>query len=174
MHLREPVCIHLAESNFEAELISHRLQDSGIAAHVVEDVAVTGYWSLGMVSQIHKPEVWVEREQAAAAAELIDRLDHHPQTPDSDAGVEERFCYQCGDSLTADTTRCEHCGAALNWNEAEPVPAASSPSAISRFRWLGTWKKPIALAYLAVSLLFILQADILQNLISRIAIWFGP
>jgi hypothetical protein len=48
MALRDPVAVYNAANNLEAQLLSNRLNEAGIEAHVTEDVSIVGVWLLGL------------------------------------------------------------------------------------------------------------------------------
>ena len=61
MALNSPVAASTPASNFEAQLICHMLNQSGIEAHYIEDLSLAGLWIGGTIPGIHKPNIWVER-----------------------------------------------------------------------------------------------------------------
>lgn len=75
MALRNPVAVHIPNSNVDAHLMCGVLQDAGIEAAVVEDVSHVGVWIGGLNSVIHKPQVWVEREDVERASALLAEYD---------------------------------------------------------------------------------------------------
>ena len=78
-------------------MICEVLAEAGIEAFAVEDNSPAGMYALGVVSQIHKPQVWVDRPQVEEARRLIARYeqqpDFRPEKPN------EEFCYKCGVSV---------------------------------------------------------------------------
>lgn len=67
MALRDPVAAYTAASNLEAHLICNLLIEAGVPAVAVDDVSQVGTWMFGLVSQFHKPQIWVERDDVARA-----------------------------------------------------------------------------------------------------------
>ncbi len=76
MELHDPVSIYVADSNFEATLIQNALIDAGYKVHLMEDASNLGTAWSGVSSQIERPEIWVERDQADSARAFIAELDH--------------------------------------------------------------------------------------------------
>ena len=62
MALHDPVAVYNAANNVEAHLVRNALLTSGVEAHVTEDVSQVGTWAFGLLPEIHKPQVWVERQ----------------------------------------------------------------------------------------------------------------
>jgi hypothetical protein len=71
MALRDPVAIYDAASNLEAALVRDGLIAAGIEAFIVEDVSQAGGWVGGLIPGIHKPQVWVDRDDAGRAAPVL-------------------------------------------------------------------------------------------------------
>ena len=67
----DPVAVYAAESNQNALLIRHLLQEAGIEAGVTEDLSLAGLWVFGTISSLHRPKVWVDRSREADAASLL-------------------------------------------------------------------------------------------------------
>lgn len=61
MALRDPAAAYNAANNIEALFLRDRLIEAGIEAFVIEDVSQVGAWIGGLVPEIHKPQVFVER-----------------------------------------------------------------------------------------------------------------
>ncbi|HEV3025768.1 MAG TPA: hypothetical protein VGX76_25015, partial [Pirellulales bacterium] len=61
MALQDPVAVYYAATNAEAQVVRSLLVDAGIEAFAVDDVSVGGTWTLGLIPEIHKPQVWVDR-----------------------------------------------------------------------------------------------------------------
>ncbi len=72
MALRDPFAAYTAGSNVEAYLVCGLLQDEGIQAAVIEDVSQVGVWLGGLASQLHKPQVWIERADIEQARPVIE------------------------------------------------------------------------------------------------------
>lgn len=75
MALRDPVAVYVAAHNMEAHLLRTILNEAGIEAFVTEDMSQVGFWMLGVLSQIHRPQVWVEREKKSAAQAVLSEYD---------------------------------------------------------------------------------------------------
>jgi len=99
MTFQEPLKAFIAANNPEAHLVCNLLQNSGVNALVVEDVTQVGTWMLGMVSQIHKPEVWidgVDRERAQTILAGYERRTAELNGRNSDGPPIEIMCDACG------------------------------------------------------------------------------
>jgi Putative prokaryotic signal transducing protein len=134
MSLRNPTAVWTAPSNAEAQLICELLAEAGIEAFAVEDNSPGGMYSLGVISQIHKPQVWVDRPQVDEARRLIAKYEQQPgirlEKPKGE------FCYKCGEAVQRGTVKCPACGEMLDWSE-----EASAPSTLDALRAV---KKPFA------------------------------
>jgi hypothetical protein len=112
MALRDPVAIFNADTNVEAQLVRTLLVDAGIEAFVVEDVSYVGTCALGTLSEINKPQVWVERTDVEKALDFLDEYEQRAEEPETEAG-EGRFCYHCGGQVPEGQTVCGDCGKPL-------------------------------------------------------------
>lgn len=139
MSLQDPKAVWTAPSNSEAQLVCELLNEAGIEAFVVEDNSPGGMYSLGVVSQIHKPQVWVDRPRVEEARKLIARYERQPNLRPNKS--EEEFCYKCGEGVRAGTLKCPACGEKLDWSE-----EAGGSSSLETLRAV---KKPFAWLLLA-------------------------
>ena len=136
MNFENPVIIYTAANNIEVHLIVDMLEANGVPAHAVEDQSVVGLWALGTISQIHKPDVWVDESTVEQAASLIRdfelkrraRVNAGPGSGDTHV-----VCEDCGrttsfpNSLDGTTQECAHCHAYIDvgelpWEEDFGVP----------------------------------------------------
>jgi Putative prokaryotic signal transducing protein len=135
MALREPVAVYTAANNVEAHLIRNALMQSGLEAHVTEDVSQVGVWMLGLVSQIHKPQVWVEKadvERACPILEEFERRDGELRDLEVPEGTRagrpiEVTCEHCGEISVypavqrGSVQQCLFCGAYVDVDNGEPA-----------------------------------------------------
>jgi hypothetical protein len=126
MPIADPVAVYAAETNQEALLLRHLLQEAGIEAGVTEDLSLAGLWMLGTAPNIHRPKVWVDRSREADAAAILkdyeqkrfERSGYAP-TPAAGEGVTAR-CEQCGKTSEYPAAQrgtvqaCLHCRASLD------------------------------------------------------------
>lgn len=102
MPLRDPVAVYNAASNLEALFIRDALVAAGVEAFVIEDVSQVGTWVGGLVSEIHKPQVWVERSNIARAKPVLDAFERRAAdlrnpNPDNAGGATiATVCEECG------------------------------------------------------------------------------
>ncbi|MBI1346852.1 hypothetical protein GC163_11255 [bacterium] len=75
MPLKDPIAAYNASSNLEAHLVCTLLNEAGVEAMVVEDVSTAGLWVGGTVSEIHKPQVFIERDDIERARPLLTDYD---------------------------------------------------------------------------------------------------
>ncbi len=144
MALTDPFAAYNASSNIEASLVCGLLQDAGIEAVVIEDVSQVGVWWGGTVSEIHKPQIWIERSEIERARPILTEYDQRnaerraAKQSDNDAGppvVVE--CEECGKhsefpaAQTGTVQSCPHCRAYVDvgddleiegWDESEDDP----------------------------------------------------
>jgi hypothetical protein len=164
MALRDPVAVFNADTNVEAQLVRTLLVDAGIEAFVVEDVSYVGTYSLGTLPEINKPQVWVERANAAKAWEFLDGYERRAGEQEK-AVTDDRFCYHCGEQVQRGDSTCAACGRSLarpndaqqNGNDDEPtagVATSGEEEADDHVQQAGLagfrkFKKPLAWLFLA-------------------------
>ena len=131
MSLRDPFAAYNAGSNVEAHFVCGLLVDAGVEAVVVEDLSQVGVWAGGLVAEIHKPQVWIERadierarpvlteyERRAAARRLAERGGAGAAGPPV-----EVVCEECGKRSTFPAAQkgtvqnCPHCRAYVDVEE---------------------------------------------------------
>jgi hypothetical protein len=133
MPLRDPVALYTAANNVEAHLICEALHNAGIDAHAVEDVSQVGTWMFGLVPQIHKPQVWVERADVEVAKPILAEYERRAKiTRDANDAKRgspdtiEVVCEECGKSSRFPIEQegtvqdCRHCRAYIDVEEASP------------------------------------------------------
>ncbi|MFN8709575.1 MAG: hypothetical protein ACK50J_23080 [Planctomyces sp.] len=105
--LNDPVVVYTAYDNIEAHLVSVHLNDAGIDASVIEDNSTAGVAVLGVLHNIHRPQVFVGRADVAAATDLVKQyLDiRHAES------TAANFCCHCGADPKAESASCSDCGA---------------------------------------------------------------
>jgi hypothetical protein len=99
--LTEPTLAYTAIGNLEAHGVVAWLRSHGIRAHAVEDHSLGGLFILGVVTQIHKPQVFVNKVDFEDAAELIQQYEAQRNR--------ERSVL---DTMPPITSECEECGTA--------------------------------------------------------------
>src|SRR5262249_24090598 len=101
------------------------LIDAGIDASVTEDVSMVGGWVGGLIPEIHKPQVWIERADISRAAPVIaeyERRSHERRASEavnseSAAGTIDVTCDECGKPSSfplaqkGSVQNCPHCHA---------------------------------------------------------------
>jgi DNA-directed RNA polymerase subunit RPC12/RpoP len=124
MALQDPVAVYNATNNVESHMLCNILRDAGIEAFTTDDVSVVGVWMFGLLPEIHKPQVWIDRKDVERAKPLLENYedqllerqeaDRHKLSLD-DAAIEVT-CEECGRSSLfpaeqRDTVQdCPHCG----------------------------------------------------------------
>ncbi len=130
MPLHDPVVAYIPGSNLEAYLVQNALLESGVEAAVIEDVSQMGTWMGGVATQLHKPQVLVERANIDQARAIIadyerrtnERCQHEPN--ETQILV---TCEECGkdSSFTmaqnGSTQLCPNCGAYIDVGEPAPI-----------------------------------------------------
>jgi len=104
--LASPVCVHIGRTNVDAHLKAILLNEAGISAHAVDDISNAGYFALGAIGLIHRPQVYVDRSQLERAREFLARYeDSRPRE------TLAAFCFHCGLPLLEDPSPrfCPHC-----------------------------------------------------------------
>jgi hypothetical protein len=124
MPLQDPVAVYNAADNMEAQLLCNLLNGSGVEAYLTEDVSTVGVWMFGLLSEIHKPQVWVDRsavERAKPVLEeyerrLLERQDANLTTTTDGGATVEALCEKCGQRSVFPIAQqgtiqdCPHCG----------------------------------------------------------------
>jgi rubredoxin len=166
MALRDPLAVYNAANNLEAHLLRNLLADAGIEAFVTEDVSQIGAWLGGLVPEIHKPQVWIDRADTDRAKPVLDdyerRLAERENTGsvESDSeGSEAAVCLACGETLTAGQSECSACGWSYADEEGESLSGeraeerhvevgdeVATPNVMGRLRSL---KRPLILVLLS-------------------------
>ncbi len=124
MALRDPVAVYNAASNADAHLVRHALASANVEAHVTEDVSQVGVWLGGLVPEIHKPQVWVERadiERVRPVLEAYERIAAERRAARAHQAPNEPpievVCEDCGKTtgfsaaLRGSVEQCQYCGA---------------------------------------------------------------
>lgn len=127
MAIKDPISAYNAENNAEAHLLSNFLEENGIEAHATLDESLAGYWAFGVLPEIHKPQVWVDRSNAAAAASLLAQYESDLARRRSSRAAKEAsgspidaVCEDCGKTTTFPASKngtvqdCSHCGAFMD------------------------------------------------------------
>ena len=122
MPLTDPIAAYNAASNMEAHLICQALEADGIPAMVIEDVSTAGFWMLGTLPEIHKPQVWIERADADRAKLVLDAYESQAALrrtaaeTSADPTPVVTVCEECGQEATFPSAQrgtvqvCPHCG----------------------------------------------------------------
>jgi hypothetical protein len=144
MPLQDPVAVYNASSNFEAHMICNILKDAEIEAYPTDDVSLVGVCAFGLLPEIHKPQVWIDRSGVDRAKPILQEYDRQllerHEVNGKRGGAEdvpvEAHCEECGrGSLfpvedNGTVQECPHCGAYVDvgdtpdaeewWNVGEP------------------------------------------------------
>lgn len=145
MSLSEPIAAYNAQTNLEAHLVQQFLESQGIEAWVTEDNSLVGQWAFGVLPEIHKPQVWVNRCAAERVAELLTEFEQRKRERNAVEGKRESAsievqCEACGRTssfashLNGSTQDCPNCGAFvdvgdIDWPE-EAIREAESAEGI--------------------------------------------
>jgi hypothetical protein len=127
MAFQDPVAVYNAGNNMQALFLRDALIAADVEAFVIEDVSQVGTWVGGLIPEIHKPQVWVERADIDRAKPVIDDFERRSnELRDASAerealgSVIEVVCEECGESASfpvaqrASVQECPHCGAYLD------------------------------------------------------------
>jgi hypothetical protein len=139
MALKEPFAAYNAANNVEAELIRNALVAAGIEAHLTEHLSVVGGWAFGLLPEIHKPQVWIERADVDRAGPVLAEFERRaaelraaPEPLENIAESTKVVCEECGGSLTFPSTQkgsvqtCTHCGAFVDVGDEEELEGWNS------------------------------------------------
>lgn len=120
MPLRDPVAVYNAASNIEAGFVCDALIAGGVEAYVMEDVSQVGTWVGGLVPEIHKPQVYVERSEVERATPILveyERRAKELRATEGDGQPIDVECEECGGAAQFPAAQmgsvqsCPHCGA---------------------------------------------------------------
>ena len=137
MPFRDPIPAYNGESNLEAHLVCDLLIEAGIEASVVEDISQVGAWMGGLVPEIHKPQVWIDRSDIDRARPVLiayqQKVTARLNTVGGGEPIEVR-CEECGMSAHFPASQkgsvqtCPHCQAYVDvGDEAEFAGGDDSP-----------------------------------------------
>jgi hypothetical protein len=132
MALRDPVAVYNAANNAEALFVRDGLTAAGIEAFVIEDLSIVGGWVGGLIPEIHKPQVWVERADMGRAVPVLDEFEaraarlRDANSPEESAGsTVEVVCEECGARASfpavqrGSVQQCPNCREYIDVGEAE-------------------------------------------------------
>jgi hypothetical protein len=135
MSLRDPVVVYNAANNMQAIFARDALIAAGVDAFVIEDVSQVGTWVGGLIPEIHKPQVWVERVDIERAKPVLDEFErrsnelrHAGAEGEAARSVIEVVCEECGRSASfpaaqeGSVQQCPHCGEYIDVGEGD-MPA---------------------------------------------------
>jgi len=132
---REPLAAYNAATNLEAHMVCDLLLEAGIDAMVIEDVSQVGVAVTGMIAEIHKPQIWIERADAERAGPILAEYERKGAERRSGAGEAiYATCDECQKrsafpgSMRGMVETCPHCGGYLDVEPdgGEPLPAGQS------------------------------------------------
>jgi hypothetical protein len=133
MALKEPFAAYDAAHNVEAEHVRDALLAAGIEARLTEDIAAGDASAFGLVSEVHKPQVWIERADVERAAPIFAEFGRRAAelraaetAPEEGSSAPiELTCEECGGALSfpaglkGSVQECTHCGAYVDVGDAE-------------------------------------------------------
>lgn len=149
MALRDPFAAYNAGTNIEAHLVCRMLNEAGIEAAVIEDISAAGIEWVGLLSEIHKPQVWIERADIERAKPILDEYEQRAaerRKTESDGEPIDVTCEECGQTSEYPATQkgsvqsCSHCGAYVDvgdevpfegWDEVPPEDETPPESGVS-------------------------------------------
>ena len=119
MALKNPVAAYTAATDLEAHIICDMLMNAGVEAAVIEDESRAGAWSLGLLSQIHRPKVYVDAVDVDRACPLIAAYEQRQRREDvpGAGALIHVVCEECrrtttfSASLRGRVEECSHCAA---------------------------------------------------------------
>lgn len=128
MAFKEPFAAYNAANDLEAHFVCNILNEADIEAVVVEDVSTAGLWLGGMIPEIHKTQVWIEKVDAERAKPVLEDYEHRLRARrEADANAEgellEVTCEECGKGAKfpiaqrGSVQNCPHCGAFVDVGE---------------------------------------------------------
>jgi hypothetical protein len=128
MAISDPVRVFRAATNMQAHLLCGYLEQNGIETHVLEDNP-THEWLFGLLPQVHKPEVCVDRCHVDDARSLVETFELEERQRNSQiiSALQSEpvavDCEECGKKSTFPASQlgtlqeCSHCGAYVDVGE---------------------------------------------------------
>ena len=107
MNLKDPVPAYNGADTVEVHILQNMLDDAGIEAFVMEDESPVGIWMGGLIPEIHKPQVWIERVDIERAKPILDeyeRLIAERRAADAEADTKVEPIKVTCDECHAETT----------------------------------------------------------------------
>jgi len=132
--LNDPFAAYNARDVFEAKLVCRLINDDGIEAHVVEDNSMVGVSGLGLLPELHKPQVWIERTDADRVKLLLDEYEVRERKrrdrdsrplEDNRAETIDVECSGCEQTTSFPAARrgeievCSHCGKYMDIDDSD-------------------------------------------------------
>lgn len=121
MTLQDPFAAYNAGSNIEAHLVCGLLRDAGIPAVVIEDVSQVGVWIGGLIPEIHKPQVWIERADIERVRPILTGYEQR----NAERRLAERGEREAEQSVEA---VCEECGSQSSFPASQKGTTQSCPN----------------------------------------------
>jgi hypothetical protein len=117
MALKQPIAVYTAGTDLEAHVICDMLVTAGVEAAVIEDESRAGAWSLGLLSQIHRPKVYVDSADVDRARPLLAAYEQRQRREETvgDGPLIHVVCEECRRtttfpaSLRGRVETCSHC-----------------------------------------------------------------
>ena len=123
MNLKDPVPAYNGADTVEVAILQNMLDEAGIEAFAMDDLSLAGIY-FGPLPEIHKPQVWIEREDIERAKPILDeyeRLIAERRAADAEADTKvepiEVTCDECHAETTfphaqiGSVQLCPACGA---------------------------------------------------------------
>jgi Putative prokaryotic signal transducing protein len=132
MVLRDPFAAYNAANNIEAHLVCNALREAGLDATVIEDVSAVGTWMFGLIPEVHKPQVWIERADVDRAKPVLDEFERQAaerRRVVADAPEIEVVCEECGErslfpgNQYGSVQNCPRCSAFVDVGDDLPFDA---------------------------------------------------
>lgn len=123
MALRDPVAVYNAATNMEAQFLCNLLCEAGVEAFLTEDISQVGTWVGGLVPELHKPQVWVERDDVERAVPLLEDYERRAakrRSSEATGAPIRAVCEECGEASSFPASQrgtaqnCPHCSAFMD------------------------------------------------------------
>jgi len=139
MAITNPIAAYNAANNAEAQLLCNYLEQNGVEAHATFDESVVGLWTFGILPEIHKPQVWIDKSNVEAAASMLAQYERersrrrpaHKGSQDPSTSSIDVICEECGKtstfaaSMNGTVQDCKLCGAYVDVGD-EPADPSDS------------------------------------------------
>jgi len=130
MAFQDPIAAYTAADPYQATLLCQALNTAEIEAHVIDDESQAGIWLGGLVPELNKTQIWIDRSDSERARIVFEDFERRAAELNeartvADVGLPpiDVTCDSCGQlnqfgaHLRGSVQQCETCDAYLDVGE---------------------------------------------------------